>query len=70
MTKHTCGGPKFGRLTSGCPSCDELLSGRRAPIKQAWRASYARQEQDRTHAIRTHNCKTSNCGPVCTAFEW
>lgn len=26
-TKHTCGGPSFGRLTVGCPRCDELAAG-------------------------------------------
>lgn len=26
-TQHTCGGPKFGRKTPGCPRCDELLAG-------------------------------------------
>ena len=26
-TRHTCGGPKFGRKTPGCPRCDELLAG-------------------------------------------
>lgn len=26
-TAHTCGGPKFGRKTPGCPRCDELLGG-------------------------------------------
>lgn len=32
-TKHTCGGPVFGRKTPGCPRCDELLAGA-APV--AW----------------------------------
>lgn len=27
---HTCGGPAFGRLTAGCPSCDQLKAGRPA----------------------------------------
>lgn len=26
-TEHTCGGPKFGRKTPGCPRCDELIAG-------------------------------------------
>jgi hypothetical protein len=26
-TEHTCGGPKFGRKTPGCPRCDQLLAG-------------------------------------------
>lgn len=26
-TRHTCGGPVFGRKTPGCPRCDELLAG-------------------------------------------
>ena len=26
-TKHTCGGPVFGRRTAGCPRCEELACG-------------------------------------------
>ena len=26
-TKHTCGGPVFGRRTAGCPRCEELPAG-------------------------------------------
>ena len=26
-TRHTCGGPVWGRKTPGCPRCDELLGG-------------------------------------------
>lgn len=25
--QHTCGGPKYGRRTPGCPRCDQLLAG-------------------------------------------
>ena len=32
-TKHTCGGPAFGRKTPGCPRCDELIAGA-APVTQ------------------------------------
>lgn len=32
MTLHTCGGPVFGRLTPGCPRCEELGAG--APTRQ------------------------------------
>jgi hypothetical protein len=35
-TKHTCGGPSFGRKTPGCPRCDELIAGAE-PIAQPWR---------------------------------
>ena len=27
MREHTCGGPSFGRLTAGCPRCDDLQAG-------------------------------------------
>ena len=33
-TKHTCGGPVFGKKTIGCPRCDELLAG--APAVKGW----------------------------------
>lgn len=29
---HTCGGPKFGRKTPGCPRCDQLINGA-APVR-------------------------------------
>lgn len=34
-TQHTCGGPKFGRKTRGCPRCDELLAGAPARDRSA-----------------------------------
>ena len=66
-TPHTCGGPKFGRLTKGCPSCEEILNGYREPVK--WRIG-DRLEAERIRAIRTHDCRKSGCGPVCTAFDY
>ena len=42
ITKHTCGGPTFGRKTPGCPRCDELLSGA-APVR--WNTEAARQRE-------------------------
>lgn len=70
-TAHTCGGPVFGRLTDGCPRCDELKAGA-APVQ--W--STSRSERDRQDAlaraaeIRAHDCKTSRCGIVCTFGQW
>ncbi len=71
-TKHTCGGPSFGRLMVGCPRCDELASGSKP---REWggsdRKAYAAYcDRERTAAIRDHNCVTSHCGTVCTAFDW
>lgn len=72
-TKHTCGGPAFGRKTPGCPRCDELLAGA-APVVQAWRGQRARQDAERREAMRAHfggeRHRTGGCGPVCTAFDW
>ena len=65
-TKHTCGGPVFGKKTPGCPRCDELLSGSPAVV---WRNS-KQSDAATIRAIRSHNCKTSGCGPVCTAFDY
>lgn len=67
-TKHTCGGPVFGKKTPGCARCDELLAGA-APVMWA-AARKAKQERELIAAIRAHDCKASRCGPVCTAFEW
>ncbi len=49
-TKHTCGGPAFGRLTAGCPRCDELAAGA-APVK--W-ATSARRDDDRMRSAAIH----------------
>lgn len=67
-TKHTCGGPSFGRLTAGCPRCDELAGGA-APVK--WAGSTRRQDDARRAAeIRAHDCKASRCAVVCTFGDW
>ena len=66
-TKHTCGGPVFGRKTAGCPRCDELIAGAE-PVR--WDTRRADGEARRIEAIRNHDCTKSRCGPVCTAFEW
>jgi hypothetical protein len=50
-TKHTCGGPVFGRKTPGCPRCDELLAG--APAVQ-WANSTRRDDEQRCREIRAH----------------
>jgi hypothetical protein len=72
-TKHTCGGPVFGRKTPGCPRCDELLAGA-APIQQPWRGSRQRDDAERSAAIRAHfnsaHHRSGGCGPVCTYGEW
>jgi hypothetical protein len=64
-TKHTCGGPVYGRKTPGCPRCDELIAGA-APVQwhKATRFSYTIDE------IRSHDCKKSGCLPICTFGDW
>jgi hypothetical protein len=69
-TKHTCGGPVFGRLArlGQCRRCDELRFG--LPAVQ-WRTAQRRCDDARRLAdIRAHDCKASRCGPICTAFDW
>lgn len=52
--QHTCGGPKFGRRTRGCPRCDQLTAGA-APIDRS-----ARPE-----AVGTkHTCCPPGRGPA------
>lgn len=66
-TKHTCNngnGPVFGRKTTGCPRCDELLSGA-SPVSWGGSKSY-RAQLNRQY---THTC-SAKCGPVCTADQW
>lgn len=67
QTKHTCGGPKFGKLTAGCPRCDELLAGARP---RSWGPSRKQLDQRFAADVRAHNCQTRGCGPVCTFGEW
>jgi len=69
MTKHTCGGPSFGRLTEGCPRCDELKSGA-APRRQAWRKTAVVDAARHCWEIEHHDCERTGCGPVCTFGGW
>ena len=71
MTKHTCGGPVFGKKTPGCPRCDELLAGA-APVK--WANTGRQDEAARCEEIRAHfrseRHRSGGCGIVCTFGEW
>ena len=72
-TKHTCGGPSFGRLTAGCPRCDELAAG--APARQQpWRETRKQEDARRAAEIHAHFAgerhRSGGCGPVCTFGEW
>ena len=70
-TRHTCGGPSFGRLTPGCARCDELAAGARP---RQWANS--RRDDDRRRAAEwdAHfngaRHRSGGCGPVCTFGEW
>ena len=69
-TRHTCGGPVFGRLTAGCMRCDELIGGA-DPVR--WNGPTQR-EKDEAYIIllarlKAHNCQLEICGPVGTAFD-
>jgi len=71
-TRHTCGGPAFGRKTPGCPRCDELLDGA-APVQ--WAASRKREDEARQlREIKAHFASAKHrgggCGPVCTFGDW
>lgn len=70
-TRHTCGGPAFGRKTPGCPRCDELLAGAQ-PVQ--WASSRRDDDRRRSEEIRAHfdslRHRSGGCGPVCTFGEW
>lgn len=72
-TKHTCGGPTFGRKTPGCPRCDELLAGA-APVKWQRRPSAAQLDAERCADLRAHfqsyKHRSGGCGPCCTYGDW
>lgn len=68
-TKHTCGGPVFGRKTPGCPRCDELLAGAPPVVFGNWHSRKADDER-RAREIREHSCERSGCGLVCTFGDW
>lgn len=69
VTKHTCGGPKFGKLApeGECPRCDELRNG--AKPRKSWR----QQQQERDEAFRraldahfnSEYHKSGKCGVIC-----
>ena len=69
-TKHTCGGPVFGRKTKGCPRCDELIGG--AEPKKSW--TYIRdmnEALEREYRLEhRETCSKQPCGPVCTNGQW
>lgn len=67
-TKHTCGGPVFGKKTPGCPRCDEMIAG--APAVKWNKVRQASNDMQRVREIRAHDCKMSKCGVVCTFGDW
>jgi hypothetical protein len=69
-TKHDCGGVVFGKKTSGCPRCDELIAGAE-PVK--WVGSIndqKKRQQDFLRALNAHNCKSHGCLSICVAFDY
>lgn len=78
--QHTCNngrGPFFGRLTPGCPRCDQLAAGDK-PRTLAWTESRNRQRRDdeqRAESHRNHfrpggRHDTQCRGHVCTFGDW
>lgn len=68
-TKHTCGGPVFGKRTAGCPRCDELAAGA-APVR--WASRYGQDEtRERFLAnLRRAQEQARRDGTTCTYGEW
>ena len=61
-TKHTCGGPVFGKRTAGCPRCDELSAGA-APVKWNIRKADTFRASDYCHHNETPlGAKCDTCG--------
>lgn len=73
LTQHTCGGPKFGRLTPDCPRCDELAAG--AQPRTSWRSRRQQTQETQQRAHQAHFAPNGPhargaCGPVCTFGDW
>ena len=70
-TKHTCGGPSFGRKTPGCPRCDELLAGAEPVVWNTRRDEITREQRrfalDRHFASGDHK---NGCRVTCTFGDW
>lgn len=79
-TAHTCNdgaGPYFGRMTPGCPRCDELIAGAE-PVR--WSGSRSRYDWNRFDDLRrvaeindhfkSERHRSGTCGVVCTFGEW
>jgi hypothetical protein len=80
LTRHTCNdgrGPFFGRLTPGCPRCDQLAAGDE-PRTLAWVERRKQEERYNTQRSEWHRAHfrpggphdTGACGPVCTFGDW
>lgn len=68
-TRHTCGGPVFGRKTPGCPRCDALLAGA-APVQWA-SARRAQQDEQEARWRRDHFASEAHRQEVvCTYGDW
>lgn len=69
-TKHTCGGPIFGKKTPGCPRCDEMLAGSPPVRWSGFIMDKKKREEAYLAEMRAHDCKKRGCGPICVAFDY
>lgn len=53
VTRHTCGGPVFGRLDLSCPRCRELMEGYPA---RRWDGARRFNRSDSAQDIRSAYC--------------
>ena len=83
--RHTCGGPSFGRLTPGCPRCDELASGAAPrswggrtyrkcsgcgrPVESGYFGDRCQRCQSRAHYTSARHLAGGG-GPVSPDGEW
>ncbi len=65
-TQHTCGGPKFGRLTEGCPRCDELRGGAE-PVRFGTRDKDRPKTTPHTHQV-VYGRRVAGC-PRCAELD-
>ena len=66
LTRHTCGGPVYGRITPGCPRCDERANGAKP---RSWGGQEYEPTGSRGRALRARSWQAKVERPVRVQFD-